>query len=100
MDNDGDKVLKAAVFPISVDVVRTWKAVPETGVCHLVHSQSVCIQGFGREGGSGERINRQTASETETEKLEERMFTSKFQMLQLLAPHPIPCSLANCDVCY
>ena len=61
MDNDGDKVLKAAVFPTSVDVVRTWKAVPETGVCHLAHSQSVCIQGFGREGGSGGK-NKQTDS--------------------------------------
>ena len=86
MDNDGDKVLKAVALPTSDDVVRTWKAVPETWDLSP-GSQSVCIQGFGREGGSGERINRQTASETETEKLEERMFTSRFQMLQLLALH-------------
>lgn len=42
MDNDGDKVLKAAVPPTSDDVVRTWKAVPETW-CLSPGSRSVSL---------------------------------------------------------
>ena len=59
-------MLKAAALPISDDVVRTWKAVPETWDLSP-GSKSVCIQGFGGEGGSGERLNRQPASETDRE---------------------------------
>lgn len=79
-------MLKAAVPPTSDDVVRTWKAVPETW-CLSPGSRSVSLHSRVWKGRGKWRKNKQTVSETE--KLKERMFTLRFQMLQLLAPHPM-----------
>lgn len=67
MDNDGDKVLKAAVPPTSDDVVRTWKAVPETW-CLSPGSRSVSLHSRVWKGRGKWRKNKQTVSETETQR--------------------------------